>query len=71
MTTTLILAKENRVMINGIQKDIRDIKSSIGKLFTKTDEVTNHLSNRLPTWATITITLLGMVVTGLIVAFVT
>ncbi len=56
MNSTLILAKENRIMINDIKKDISDVNLKIGKLFTKVDESTNHLSKRLPAWATITIT---------------
>ena len=70
MVSALILARENRVMINGIQKDIKDVKTNIGKLFEKVDEANNHLSKRLPAWATIAITLLGALVTGLIVAAV-
>ena len=54
-------------MINGIQKDIKDVKISIGKLFTKVDEANNHLSKRLPAWATIIITTLTALVTGLVV----
>ena len=70
MTSTLILAKENRIMINGIQKDIKDVKINIGKLYTKVEESANHLSKRLPAWATVVITILGSLVTGLIVAAV-
>ena len=68
MNSTLILAKENRIMIHDIKKDIKDVKTNIRKLFKKVDESTNHLSKRLPAWATITITLLGSLVTGLIVS---
>ena len=53
MITALILAKENRVMITEVQKNVVEIKKCIQKL-------TNHYSNRLPVWATITITLLGI-----------
>ena len=67
MTNTLILARENRIMINGIKKDIGDIKKNIGKLFEKVEDSTNHLSKRLPGWATIIITILGALVSGLIV----
>ncbi len=63
MISALILAKENRIMINGMKTDVTDIKKSIQKL-------TNHYSKRLPAWATVTITLLGSLVTGLIVAAV-
>ncbi len=64
MTTALILAKENRIMINEMKTDVTDIKTSILKL-------TNHYSKRPPVWASVTITLLGMLVTGLITAAVT
>ncbi len=63
MTTALILAKENRIMINEIKTNIKDIKTCVLKL-------TNHYSNRLPVWATILFTILGALVTGLIVAAV-
>ena len=70
MTTAMILTSENRVMIHDIKKDIKYIKENIGKLFTKVDESFNHLSKRLPAWATIVITILGSLVTGLVVAAV-
>jgi len=70
MVSVLILARENRVMITGIKKDIGEVKTSIGNLFTKVDETNNHLSKRLPAWATIIITILGSLVTGLIVMVV-
>lgn len=61
MTTALILAKENRIMIESFQKEIKEIKSDIKQAF-------NHMSSRLPMWATILFTILGSLVTGLIVA---
>lgn len=70
MVSAIILARENRVMINDIKKDIGDVNTKIGKLFTKVDESANHLSKRLPGWATAVITILGALVTGLIVAAV-
>ena len=60
MTGSLILAKENRVMIEGLKEDIE-------KLGTKVETAFNHMSSRLPTWATILFTILGSIVTGLIV----
>ncbi len=60
---TEILARENRIMINNIKKDISCIRVDVSKL-------SNHYSKRLPAWATITITILGSLVTGLIVAAV-
>jgi len=59
----LILAKENRIMIDEVKTDIKEIKTSILKL-------TNHYSKRLPVWASILFTILGALVTGLIVAVV-
>ena len=61
MTSAIILAKENRIMIESIKEDI----SMLGK---KIDVAFNHMSGRLPGWATITITILGSLVTGLIVS---
>lgn len=63
MAGALILAKENRIMINEIKGDIKEIKNSIYKL-------TNHYSKRLPIWASILFTILGALVTGLIVVAV-
>ena len=57
-----ILARENRIMINEIKEDIRSIRVDI-------DNLVNHYSKRLPVWATILITLLGSLTTGLVVAF--
>ena len=59
----LILARENRIFIKDIKEDIKCIKIDIDKL-------TNHYSKRLPVWATVLITILGSLTTGLIVAFV-
>ena len=61
MVTALILARENRVMINNIKKDISEIKTGIIKM-------TNHYSKRLPTWASVLFTVMGALVTGLIVS---
>ena len=63
MTSVLILAKENRIMIETIKEDI-------AKLGEKIDVAFNHMSGRLPGWATTTITILGSLVTGLIVIVV-
>lgn len=63
MASALILARENRVMITEIQNDIKEIKGCIQKLV-------NHYSKRLPMWASILFTILGALVTGLIVAAV-
>ena len=60
MTKVLILANENRVMIETIKKDIGEIKESI-------KNISNHYSKRLPLWATFTLTILASLVTGLII----
>ena len=57
------LARENRIMIKGIKDDIKEVKEGIINL-------SNHYSKRLPVWATAMITILGALVTGLIVAIV-
>ena len=63
MVSALILARENKIMINSIKEDIKEIKEGMEK-------ISNHYSKRLPGWATATITILGALVTGLIVAAV-
>ncbi len=60
MTTALILAKENRVMIDSLVKSVAEIRKDIKDAF-------NHMSSRLPKWATFTFALLSALVTGLIV----
>ena len=59
----IVLARENRIMINEMKEDIRCIRDDVKKL-------TNHYSRRLPVWATILITILGSLTTGLIVNMV-
>lgn len=61
--SALTLAKENRIMIKGIKDDVREIKESMLN-------ISNHYSKRLPGWATIMITILGALVTGLAVALI-
>ena len=61
MASAIILARENRAMINDIKEDIKDIKE-------KMEETFNHMSSRLPVWATILFTILGALVAGLVVA---
>ena len=50
-------------MIEELQKVTKEIKTGVEKM-------TNHYSKRLPGWATVTITILGSLVVGLIVAVV-
>lgn len=63
MTTSLVLAKENRIMINEIKQDIKDIKDDMKGAF-------NHMSDRLPIWATTLITVLVALLSGLMVMVV-
>ena len=56
-----ITPRENRLLINGLISSVKEIREDIKKL-------TNHYAKRLPAWATIVITILGSLVTGLIVA---
>ena len=63
MPNALILARENRIMINDIKNDVKEIKVGV-------ENMSNHYSKRLPTWATILFTILGSLVVGLIVAVV-
>ena len=63
VNSAIILARENRLLIKGIKDDIKEIKIGMEK-------ISNHYSKRLPGWATATITILGALVTGLIVAAV-
>ncbi len=56
-----ITPRENRLLINGLLKSVDEIKEDIKKL-------TNHYSKRLPAWATIVITILASLITGLVVA---
>lgn len=61
-------------MIENIAKEHKDFKAYIVAEFTelKTTNNTlyNHLSSRLPMWATILFTIMGSVLTGLIVMVV-
>jgi len=63
-----VLARENRIMIKDIKEDICCIRKDVKQLGSRVEEIFNHMSKRLPGWATILITILGSLVTGLIVA---
>jgi hypothetical protein len=64
---TCVLGRENRVMIESMKADIREIKDSIRGLDGKVTELFNHQSNRWPpgaAWALGIIgTLLGVAAT--------
>lgn len=61
-----VLAKENRIMINAVKGDIQDIKKDIGNIYTKIDKSYNHLSSRLPTWASTLFMILTAIIGGLV-----
>jgi len=52
--------RETRVMVKNIEENINNLSKKVDTMF-------NHMSNRLPPWATIIMTLLCSLVTGLIV----
>ena len=60
--------RENRIYINELRTDISKINKGIEELNLKITDLFNHQSSRLPVWATIIITTLGSLVTGLTVA---
>ena len=66
--------KVSRNMIENIEKEHGDFKTYIVGEFkalkNTNTELYNHLSSRLPMWATILFTILGSALTGLIVAAV-
>lgn len=54
-----ILGRENRVMIDAIKGDIKEIKIGMGK-------ISNHYSKRLPAWASVLFMILTAITGGLI-----
>ena len=64
MASAIILARENRVMIENMKEDLKT-------LGTKVETAFNHMSNRLPLWATILFTAGGSLIVGLITWAVT
>ena len=63
--------KVNRNMIENIGDDFKDFKGYISGEFKDLKqtnaELYNHLSTRIPAWVTILITIMGSLITGLIV----
>ena len=51
--------KVTREMVNGIKEDISEMKTDL-------KNVSNHYSNRLPTWASVVITFMGIAIGGLL-----
>jgi len=66
--------KVNRNMIENIEKEHIDFKTYISKEFADlkatNTQLYNHLSSRIPMWATVLITILSSLVTGLMVSAV-
>jgi len=63
--------KVNRNMIENLTDDFKDFKGYISGEFRELKatnaELYNHLSTRIPAWVTILITIMGSLITGLIV----
>ena len=63
--------KVTRNMVENLSEDFKDFRKEIRGEFTelkKTNETLyNHLSTRMPPWVTILITIMGSLITGLIV----
>lgn len=65
MVATNILARENRVMINAIQKDIKAIREDGKDTRVEMTNISNHYSKRLPAWATVLFMVLTAVIGGM------
>ena len=63
--------KVTRNMVDNLKEDFNEFKVYIRKEFKDLKDTNNnlynHLSSRLPPWATITFTIFGSLITGLIV----
>jgi len=51
-----------RTMVENIAQEIREVKNAIGEIKEENRLMFNHLSNRLPLWASTLITLLITIV---------
>jgi len=71
MVNSCAYGKVNRNMIENIEKREDDFETYIKEEFKDFKELNinlyNHLSTRLPIWATILFTILGSMVTGFVV----
>lgn len=54
-------------MINTIKCDIQDIKQDVSNIYEKLEKTTNHLSKRLPSWASALFMILTAILGGLLV----
>lgn len=57
-----------RQMVNDLKGDVTEIKDKVNCFDRKLNEVTNHMSSRLPWWGTILVGALLSLVTGLIIS---
>ena len=57
-----------RQMVNDLKGDVTEIKEKVNCFDRKLNEVTNHMSSRLPWWGTIVVGALLSLVTGLIIS---
>jgi len=62
---------ENKTKIIDMKEDVNRIVNKLDGIEIKITELFNHQSSRLPTWATLIITLLSSAVVGLGVYFLT
>ena len=57
-----------RQMVTDLKGDVTEIKDKVNCFDRKLNEVTNHMSSRLPWWGTILVGALLSLVTGLIIS---
>lgn len=58
---------DTRKMLENLERDVKDdMKYIINKVDDLSTKVTNHLMHRLPTWATMYISFLSIIVGGLL-----
>jgi len=69
-----VFEKVTRERVDNLAQEVKEGFKNMGerlvKIETGQQELFNHQSNRLPMWATVTITLLTSIVVGLAVAFI-
>jgi len=63
--------KVSRNMIENVQDDFKDFRAEIRKEFNDLKDTNtqlyNHLSKRMPAWVTVVFTIMGSILTGVIV----
>ena len=68
MTRSSAYEQVTRQMVNDLKGDVTEIKDKVNCFDRKLNEVTNHMSSRLPWWGTIVVGALLSLVTGLIIS---